>query len=80
MNENQFIIEPEQLSKEALNGIIKEFILREGTDYGSSNYSLEEKANHVLKQLREKRIVILYDNELSSCNLMTRQELAKINS
>ncbi len=80
MNDNQFIIEPEQISKEALHGIIKDFILREGTDYGTASYSLDQKINHVLKQLKVKKVVILYDNELSSCNLITEQELQKITS
>jgi uncharacterized protein YheU (UPF0270 family) len=44
-------IPQQQLSAEALLGVIDEFILREGTDYGSQEYTLEEKRQRVLRQL-----------------------------
>ena len=80
MNDNQFIIQPEQISSEALDNIIGEFILREGTDYGNSDYTLEQKKQHVLAQLKSKKIVILFDNELGSCNLLSEQEFKKTQS
>lgn len=77
MNDSQFIIEPEQISKDALDNIIKDYVMREGTDYGHSDRSLEQKTEAVMKQLKSKSIVILYDNDLGSCNLITKQELEK---
>lgn len=75
MSESQFIIEPEQISKDALENIIKDYVMREGTDYGHTSLSLEQKTERVMKQVRSKSIVILYDNDLGSCNLITKQEL-----
>lgn len=80
MNDNQFLIEPNKISPEALDNIIGEYILREGTDYGNSDFTLDQKKQHVLKQLQSKKIVILFDNDLGSCNLITTEELKKINS
>ena len=37
-----------QLSADALRKIVEEFVLQEGTDYGSYEYSLEQKISHVL--------------------------------
>ena len=41
-------IPQQQLSAEALVGVIDAFILREGTDYGLQEYTLEEKRQRVL--------------------------------
>ena len=50
-----------KLSEEALRGVVEYFVLREGTDYGSRVYSLDEKVEHVLAQLRDGRARILFD-------------------
>ena len=42
-------ISPQQLSAEALTGVVDAFILREGTDYGVQEYTLEEKRQRVLR-------------------------------
>ncbi|MAD06510.1 MAG: hypothetical protein CMP86_03745 [Gammaproteobacteria bacterium] len=44
-------IPQQQLSAEALMGVIDAFILREGTDYGPQEYTLEEKRQRVLDSL-----------------------------
>lgn len=44
-------IPQQQLSSEALTGVIDAFILREGTDYGLQEYTLEEKRQRVLDSL-----------------------------
>lgn len=58
-----------KLSPEILDNIIEEYILREGTDYGSSEFSLEHKKNHIYKQLDSNKILITYDEETDSINL-----------
>ena len=44
-------IPQQQLSAEALMGVVDAFILREGTDYGTQEYTLEEKRQRVLRLL-----------------------------
>lgn len=51
----------EALSADALTGLIDDFILREGTDYGSQNYDLEAKRQAVVRQLQQGRAQIFYD-------------------
>lgn len=41
----------QELSSDALVGVIDAFILREGTDYGLQEYTLEEKRQRVLNSL-----------------------------
>lgn len=50
-----------ELSEEALRGVIQHFVLREGTDYGTHVYSLDEKVEQVLAQLRDGRAQIVFD-------------------
>ena len=57
-------VDPSKISSFALEGLIKEFILREGTDYGVKVYTLEEKIEKIQKQLNSGRVVIVYDLSL----------------
>ena len=54
------IIPWQQLSPQALDGIIEEFILREGTDYGEMEVSLEQKKQDLLTQLQAGTIFVIY--------------------
>ena len=75
---DRLIIPPEQLSAEALQGVIEEFITREGTDYGTSEWSLAEKVKQVLAQLRAGKAQIVFDTRAETCTLMTREEMRKL--
>lgn len=55
------IVPPESLSAEALRGVIEAFVLREGTDYGHQDYSLEAKCRAVERQITEGRAQICFD-------------------
>ena len=44
-------IPQQQLSAEALLGVVDAFILREGTGYGEQEFTLEEKRQRVLETL-----------------------------
>ncbi len=65
----------DRLSPEALQGLIEEFITREGTDYGSREIALETKVAQVRRQLERGETVIVYDEETRTCNLMTKDDL-----
>ena len=43
---------PDDLEPDTLRAVIESFVLREGTDYGVRETSLEDKVAQVLKQLR----------------------------
>ena len=68
------VIPPDQISKGALDGLIEEFVLREGTDYGVLEYSLEEKKQHVYSQLKSQKIAIVFDQILETVTLLTQQQ------
>ena len=50
-----------ELSEDALRGVIESFVLREGTDYGEREFSLDQKVGHVLRQLRIGEARIVFD-------------------
>jgi uncharacterized protein len=54
-------IPPESLSAEALRGLVEAFVLREGTDYGHEDYTLEQKFQAVLTAVRAGRAEIRFD-------------------
>jgi len=49
------------LSAQALRGVVESFVLREGTDYGEHECSLEQKIRHVMTQLERAEAQILFD-------------------
>ena len=50
-----------ELSADALRGVIDNYILREGTDYGDRTFSHEQKVTQVLRQLERGEARILFD-------------------
>ena len=61
-----------ELSEDALRGVIESFVLREGTEYGAKDYTLDEKVAHVLRQLERREAQILFDPGSESINLVVK--------
>jgi len=59
-----------ELSEGALLGVIKSFVLREGTDYGEREYTLEQKVGHVRAQLESGDAHILFDPATASVDII----------
>jgi uncharacterized protein YheU (UPF0270 family) len=55
------IVPYEQLSADALRGVIEAFVLREGTEYGERELSLDVKVAQVLRQLQRGEAQIVFD-------------------
>jgi uncharacterized protein YheU (UPF0270 family) len=68
------VIPHTELSADALQGVIESFVLREGTDYGTHDYSLEQKVAHVLRQLERKEAHIVFDPNTESIDIVVRKE------
>ncbi len=68
---NQESIEPvvvphTALAADVLRAVIESFVLREGTDYGAVEFSLEQKVARVMRQLERGEAQILFDTETES--------------
>lgn len=68
------IIPYQQISPDALNGLIEEFITREGTDYGEQEIALAHKVKQIERQLASGEIVIVFDAASESVSLLTRRD------
>jgi uncharacterized protein YheU (UPF0270 family) len=62
-----------ELSADLLNAVIESFILREGTDYGEKELSLEDKVARVIGQLKRGEAKIIFDPESESVTIVVRQ-------
>ena len=68
----------DRLSAEVLDSLIESFVLREGTDYGAYEFSLDQKKSQVAKQLQAGRIKIVFDPDSESVTLMTKEEWSRL--
>jgi len=69
------IIPLESLSAAALRGVIEAFVLREGTEYGPQDYSLDAKCRAVERQLREGAAQICFDPVSGSTDIRSADPL-----
>lgn len=58
------------LSPAALRGVIEEFVTREGTEYGASDVSLDEKVLAVRRQLERGEVELRFDAKTETVNLV----------
>ena len=63
------IIPVNRLSREALQGVIEEFISREGTDYGEIEVSPETRFRQVRHKLERGLAVLIFDDETETTNI-----------
>ena len=68
------IIPPEKLTVAVLRNLVEAYINREGTDYGAVELSLEEKVNKLMPQVIKGEVLIVFDEESESVNLMPKEE------
>ena len=66
------IIPWQDLSPETLDNLIESFVLREGTDYGEHERSLEQKVNDVKRQLKNGDVVLVWSELHETVNIMPR--------
>jgi uncharacterized protein YheU (UPF0270 family) len=63
-------VAPEDLAPDTLRAVIESFVLREGTDYGRHETSLEAKVAQVLMQLRRGEAHVTFDPATESVNVV----------
>jgi uncharacterized protein len=63
------IIPVNKLSSEALQGVVEEFVSREGTDYGEKEASPETKFMQVKSKLEKGLAVLVFDDQTETTNI-----------
>ncbi|EOE7086168.1 YheU family protein [Enterobacter hormaechei subsp. hoffmannii] len=66
------IIPWQDLSPDTLDNLIESFVLREGTDYGEHERSLEQKVSNVKRQLKSGDVVLVWSELHETVNIMPR--------
>jgi uncharacterized protein YheU (UPF0270 family) len=64
------IVPHRELAPETLRAVIESFVLREGTDYGEREFTLEEKVARVVRQLERGEAQIIFDPETESVDVV----------
>ncbi|RUO59876.1 YheU family protein [Pseudidiomarina marina] len=60
----------QQVDPETLTNLIEMFVLREGTDYGDEEKSLEEKVEDVRRQLAAGEAVLVWSELHETVNIL----------
>jgi len=61
-----------RLGADVLRRVAEEFVTRDGTDYGMSETTLDERVEHVRRQLVRGEIVIMYETESETINIVRK--------
>jgi uncharacterized protein len=59
-----------ELAADLLHAVVESYVLREGTDYGEKEYSLDDKVAHVINQLKHGDAQIVFDPETASVSIV----------
>ena len=59
-----------ELSADLLHAVVESYVLREGTDYGEKEISLEDKVSHVIGQLKRGEARIVFDPESETVSIV----------
>ncbi|AXF61643.1 hypothetical protein C3387_21560 [Leclercia sp. LSNIH6] len=68
------IIPWQDLAPETLDNLIESFVLREGTDYGEEERSLEQKVADVRRQLQSGEVLVVWSELHETVNIMPRNQ------
>ena len=77
-NDDEIIVIPHrELSEQALKGVLESFVLREGTEYGERDVSLEQKVADVLRQLERGEAQVIFHPKLESIDIVVTRNLPR---
>ncbi|MGR5455881.1 YheU family protein [Vibrio alfacsensis] len=68
------IIPWQDIAPETLENLIREFVLREGTDYGTVEISLQDKIDQVKSQLKKGEAVIVFSELHETVDIQLKQK------
>ncbi len=80
MDENPtepLVIPHNEVSPDALRGLIEAFALREGTEYGAEDVTLEVKVAQVMRQLERGEARVIFDPETEVVDIVTARSLGR---
>jgi uncharacterized protein len=68
---SEFVFVPHtELTADLLRAVVESFVLREGTDYGDQELSLDEKVARMIAQLQRGEASIVFDPDSDSVTIL----------
>ncbi len=71
-------VAPEDLAPETLRAVVESFVLREGTDYGLHECSLDDKVAQVMAQLRRRDAHVVFDPASDSVTIVMASAIDRV--
>lgn len=63
----------ERLAPETLRSLVQEFVTRDGADWGEAGGALKEKVAQVMRQLRSRQAMVVFDLKSQTANIVVRR-------
>ena len=60
----------DRINPETLRNMIQEFVTRDGADWGEAGCTLEDKVEQVLRQMRDKKVKVVFDLTSQTANIV----------
>jgi uncharacterized protein YheU (UPF0270 family) len=60
----------DRIKPDILRNLIAEFVTREWEELGDCRYTLDDKIDQVLRQLKERKAKIVFDLNTNTCNIV----------
>ncbi len=60
----------DRIDPDTLRNMVEEFVTREWSELSDSGYTLDEKVDRVMQQLKEKRAKVVFDLRAQTCNIV----------
>ncbi|MCH1488183.1 MAG: YheU family protein [Pseudomonadales bacterium] len=76
--ERWVIVPPEQLSDDALDGVLHEYISREGTDYGLREVTFEAQMKQAKRAMFDGECILVFDRQTECCQLLSKVQLKEL--
>jgi uncharacterized protein YheU (UPF0270 family) len=64
-----------RLAPDVLRRLAEEFVTRDGTDYGAAEKTLDAKVSALRRQLESGEVVIVYDAQSETTNILRRETI-----
>ena len=69
------VVPYQELSPDALRGVVQSFVLREGTDYGDHEVSFDTKVAQVIRQLERGDAGIVFEPLTETIHIVMKRNL-----
>jgi uncharacterized protein YheU (UPF0270 family) len=69
-NEKGIEVPSEKINPDTLRTLVEEFVTREWSELADGGYSLEDKIQQVLQQLKEKKVKVVFDFTSNTANIV----------